>query len=324
MAKEKTESGKLAVEYIQKYGGQLSKRSVATLLAQERPDLFKTVEAARYLIRYHTGNNGKKSRRNKEQNTFFCRHPEPQPTDYFFDLAKENSKILLLSDIHVPFQDKAALDLAVNYGVKKGVDTVILNGDTFDHYAESSHQKSYNKNDPEEDFEQYQDFLFELRCAFPDATIIFKKGNHEKRWERWFIQNGMGKLLAINQFEYSKIMNFDEYKIQLVEDYTTITVAGLNIIHGHEYNGSGGVNPARWLSLRTGESTICGHFHRSSGHTERSHRGDITSYWSTGHLSIERPQYMAYNNWNHGFAMIIKEGKFFHVKNKQIHEGMIL
>jgi len=320
------EISRVTQEYIEKYAGELSKKMISELMHDERPDLYKTAEYARSSVRFFTGNQGKKSRRHIETNKrFFSAYPEPMPEDYFYDITEEKAKILLLSDIHVPFQDKEALDIAVNYGVKKNSNIIILNGDTFDHYSESRHEKDYRKRDPIEDYEQYQDFLFELRCAFPDARIIMKLGNHELWWEKWFIRNGMGKFLEVPHFQYDKIMKLEEHNIQLVPDYATITIAGLNVIHGHEYKGGGGgVNPARWLSLRAGESTICGHFHRSSEHTERTHRGDIISYWTTGHLAQQRPRYMPYNRWNHGFAFIIKEGRYYHVKNKRIHKGLVL
>jgi len=320
-----TEAGEVALEYIHKYGQQLSKRAIADMLYKERPDLYKDSESARTKIRHHTGSGGKRSRKHSDNDRlFFSHHPEPAIGEMFYDISAENAKLLILSDVHVPFHDKKALDIAVNYGISHCADTIILNGDIFDHYTESTHEKDLGKRDPEYDYEQYQDFLFELRCAFPEAKIIFKLGNHENRYIKWFIRNGMGKMLNIQHWQYENIMRFDEHKIQMIDHYVTITCASLNIIHGHEYKGGGGINPARWLSLRAGESTTCGHFHRSSEHNIKTHRGDIQTYWSAGCLSQLNPLYMPYNNWNHGFQFVIKEGEMFYMKNKRIYGNQIL
>ena len=322
------EQREIVIAYIEKYAGVLSKKAIGQMLFTERPDLFNDDEHARQRVRYYCGQTGKRDRYEEHAdrgNLFFSDFPEPPIKNLYHDIGDEKSRILLISDIHVPFHDKTALDTAINYGINAGADRVILNGDTFDHYTESTHDKDLGNRDPEKDYEQYQALLFNLRCAFPDAKILFKIGNHEHRYHRWFIKSQMADMLKIKAFRYEHIMQFEQYQVEHVDDYTTITVAGLNIIHGHEYRGGGGsVNPARWLSLRTKDSAICGHFHRSSEHNEKKHRGDIQTWWSAGCLCDLTPKYMPYNNWNHGFAFVIKDGEYYHVKNKRIFQGQIL
>ena len=315
------------MEYVKKYADRLSKKGIAKLLHEENPELYTNPEDARCCVRYVTGALGKKNRQMNslaENERFFSPYPEKQIENKFYDLTQEKAKILLLSDIHVPFHDKRAVDTAFNYGVKHSADVILLNGDIFDHWSESTHEKEYRNRDLAWDYEQYLDFLFEVRCAFPQAKILFKMGNHENRYERALQRSHLKELLGLDYFQYEKVMQFEQLGIESIAEFMTVTVAGLNIIHGHEYKGGGGVNPARWLSLRTGESTICGHFHRTSEHSTKSHRGEITSYWSTGTLADLNPRYMAYNGWNHGFAFLIKEQEFFFVKNKRIHDGTIL
>lgn len=320
-----TEKQHVALEYIEKYAAMHSKRHIATMMFDERPDQFNSVEGARTMVRYMTGNCGKKTRQHsKRDRLFFGQYPETEPFELYYEIKAEKAKILVIGDTHVPFQDKAALDAAMNYGIKVGADHVILNGDNFDHYHESRFEKDPRKRDPVLDYEQYQDFLFELRCAFPKAKIILKKGNHEKRYERWFIQNNMGKLLDIQHFQYEKIMNLDEYKVTLLEEPTTIMIGKLNLLHGSEYPGGGGINPARWLSLRVYEPAACGHFHKTSEHTTKKHRGEMVTYWSFGCLCGLNPLYRPYNDWNHGFGFIVKENGDFQVKNKRIWKGKVV
>ena len=328
MGASKHEQKEVTINYINRYGGQLSKKKISEKLYEDRPDLYTNAEQARVSVRYYCGQNGK-ARNGQRLHTdnnrlFFADHPEPQLTNVFRKIENDKARILVIGDVHVPFHDKKAVDAAFNYGLRSGTDIVILNGDLFDHYSESTHGKELGNRNPEHDYHEYQSFLFELRCAFPGARIIFKVGNHENRYFMWFVRAGMADMLQIHKFRYEEIMNFAEYGIDLVDEYATIEVAGLNIIHGHEYAGGGGINPARWLSLRTGESTMCGHFHRTSEHSQKVHRGDIQTWWSVGALCDLRPRYRPYNNWNHGFAFIVKDGEMYHVKNKRIYNGVIL
>jgi len=53
-----TESGKVVCEYLKKYGNTIGKHAMARLLIKDRPDLFKSKESARSLIKYYTGSFG--------------------------------------------------------------------------------------------------------------------------------------------------------------------------------------------------------------------------------------------------------------------------
>ena len=54
-----------------------------------------------------------------------------------FYIPKGQNNILVLSDIHIPYQDNKALELAINYGIENKVNAIYLNGDTIDMYQGS-------------------------------------------------------------------------------------------------------------------------------------------------------------------------------------------
>jgi hypothetical protein len=114
--------------------------------------------------------------------------------------------------------------------------------------------------------------------------------------------------------------------IEWVEDKRVIRSGKLACLHGHEFaGGGGGVNPARWLFLRTGENAVCGHFHRTSEHSEPSLSREARAAWSTGCLCDMRPSYMPHNKWNHGFAWIdVEVDGHFALKNLRIINGKVL
>lgn len=238
-------------------------------------------------------------------------------------LPKAVERCLVLSDIHVPFHDPAALRIAIEYGIAQKPDAVLLNGDTMDFYAVSFHERDPRKVDWQGELDGGRKLLHMLRTAFPDIPIYFKAGNHEIRLERHLMQHAP-ILLGAPEFELPSLLRFGEYGIEYIPNKTNVYAGKLNIIHGDEYKGSGGVNPARWLSLRTGEPALCGHFHRTSAHMDRTIRHDVRGWWSTGCLCELTPDYLPYNQWNHGFAIVhINKDGTFEVENLGIIEGKV-
>jgi len=99
----------------------------------------------------------------------------------------------------------------------------------------------------------------------------------------------------------------------------------LPILHGHEYGGFGvgGVNPARGLSLKSFSSSLVGHSHRTSSHSERDINDKVMSWFSTGCLCGLHPEYAILNKWNQGFCYIDTDGQEFAVNNFKIHKGKV-
>ena len=64
--------------------------------------------------------------------------------------------------------------------------------------------------------------------------------------------------------------------------------------------------------MRVQETILCGHWHRTSEHTETTGISrKVSSCWSVGCLCDLSPDYAIVNRWNHGFAIvdIDKDGK---------------
>ena len=317
---------KLLDEYVPRFGPHTTKLGLAKKLHEEHPKIFKSIEYARGRIRSYCGMNGAKNRKNNQcinnNKHFILLDPEVLTPQMTYEITAEKANILALMDVHVPFHDIKAVETAVEYGLKNNANIILFNGDIFDHTTNGKYEKDPKKRDFEEDYYQYTAFLFEMRCAFPTAEFIFKIGNHELWWGKHFIRNGMGGILNVSHFEYSKVMGFEELGIRMVQDYTTIKVGKFNVLHGHEYKGGAGSDrPAKWLSLRTYDSAICGHWHKTDDFFINSHGGNQLSYHSVGCLSQLNPQYMPYNRWNHGFLFMEKDGNDVEIKNKRLSKN---
>lgn len=232
-------------------------------------------------------------------------------------------RVLRMSDLHIPYHAKDAIEIAIRYGKDNGADTILLSGDVFDFYAISRWEKDPRKRNLGAEIESGRRFLGYLRSEFPDADIIFKEGNHEERWES-YLRSKAPELLGLEEFSWQGVYRLNDHGIDHVGDRRPIKLGKLMDIHGHEYrfNISNPVNPARGLFLRGKVHAICGHFHQSSQHSEKRLDNHVISTWSTGCLCDLHPDYAPINNWNHGFVFAeIGQNGEFSVRNLRISHG---
>lgn len=338
-----TKKKKLAVEYLIKYPVTPVK-TIARMLVSDHPDLFaddsdehRCIERARTLLRYYTGQTGKKNRkyakeiltpdkRKKLSESDSVRLPQSDAKDWKpYVLPKECRHLGILSDIHIPYQDNAALELAMLYLLDRGVDSILLNGDTVDFYSISRFSKDPSKLGIREEIERAKDFLYGLRSMFGDKVkIIWKDGNHDERFMH-YIMNRTPEFFGLNGFDIPSLLELEKLKIDHVSERRIIKAGKLNIIHGHEVpHAFSPVNAARGLFMKMKTNAACGHFHATSEHAEKNANNEIIGCWSIGCLSELHPQYMPINKWNHGFAEVeIDEDGGFEFHNHKIINGKI-
>ncbi len=234
--------------------------------------------------------------------------------------------MLLLSDVHIPFHDPQALELALDYGAAQRPTMILLNGDIADHFNLSKWETNPKLRDFGGEIRSLRFFLAGLRSRFGrQCRIIYKHGNHEERFER-FLRLKAPELLDIPQFDWANVFGMDEHRIELIRQKRPIRLGKLNVLHGHEHQRtiSAPVNPARGLYLRCKAHAICGHWHQTSSHSEKNVEGKVITTFSTGCLCEMHPEYAPINSWSQGaaFVEIDKDGGF-HVENFRIVGGKI-
>lgn len=326
MARKIDETCKIIFEYLEKWGN-LPSLTLAKKIYSENKSAFTNIDGVRTRIRYLRGTTGDKHRQQLRTLDFIEQNPyalPPSESDEWFTFTIEGvDRIGVLSDIHIPYQNNIALTCALDYFKQRNVDCILLNGDIIDSYQVSEHQKDPRKRHLAEEIQLLKDFFQMLKSQFPKVRIIYKLGNHEERYEKYLMVKAP-ELLDIPDFEFKNILKLDSLGVEYQTCAKQIfRYKSLNIIHGHELGKFfiPSVNPARGLFLRAKTSTICGHFHRTSEHTEKDLNGKLTKYWSTGCLCTLNPLWMPVNNWGHGAAIITGSGEDFHVENFSIIDG---
>lgn len=328
MIKEKP-SGKIVKQYLAKFPNTPT-RTLAKVVINDYPSIFLDFEQARGLIKYYRGllksqQPTDKTFINQKKHDFKNPFELPESDAKQFEqfvLPKGNNRILFLSDIHIPYHDIEALTIALKYGKEKKINTIYLNGDIMDCYQASDHEKDPTKRNLKYELEATAEFLQSLKKYFPEAKIYFKEGNHEKRWKR-YLRRCAPALLGIEDFELPVILKFGELGIEWIANETPVIAGKLNIIHGNEYRGFG-ISPAKQYFDRAGENIIGGDKHRTSEFIKRSIGNKVEGGWSVGCLCELYPEYMAFNNWNLGFAYIEINNDTFIIENKKVINGKLL
>lgn len=319
-------------EYLKKFPNTPN-AALSRKIYKENPTSFIDVETIRSQIRYITGNTGTKNRNSSTNKNLFTAPkksndyllPESYSNDYTpFEIKQ--SRILIISDLHFPYQNNEAITLALDYGKSKKIDCILINGDLIDFANISRHERDFRARSIAEEFDAVRVFLKSIRLHFPKVKIVFKHGNHDERWEK-FLYSKAPEIFDVNDFQLEVLLRLGELKIETVKDKRPIKIGKLTALHGHELagGGAGGVNPARGTFLKTLSNVIVGHYHKTSSNTETTMNGDVIAVNSVGCLCDLNPLYMPINKHNLGFAyceLNIKTGEY-HLENLKIVKGKI-
>jgi predicted phosphodiesterase len=320
-------------------------KSLARLMYKRKSNklLFKDDEDCRSTLRYIEGKRGSKLAKLVKETEFYKEEARPynpykipDSDEIAFDpyFIKATGRIAVVNDIHVPYHSVQALTVFIDHCKKNKVNLLIINGDFWDFYGLSRFLKDPRKRRFADEINigiQLLELLQkELKCK-----IIFKPGNHDDRFLHYLWQK-LGEIDQLADLEEIKNLTLESIvkkrspnlDIEFVGTKQIIRANDLNIVHGHEFASSimSPVNIARGLYLRAKASTMCGHHHRSSEHTEMNIDGKIVTTWSIGSLCELHPEYMPINSWNWGFAIVEldENGTDFQVHNKRIFKGKVL
>ena len=301
---------------------------LARIIYNDNPLLFSNVDNARTSLRaieHKTGNQKRVIKSvdmpTRPKNPYNL--PESDEAIYQpYDLKAK--RLLVLSDIHIPYHSIDALTCAFDYAKGEKPDAILLNGDTLDFFGLSRFAKDPKARSFAHELKTFKEFMDVLKSTF-DAKIYFKIGNHEERYFH-FLWMKAHEIVGVEEFELENIIKSRAEGIEIIKDKRIMKAGDLNIIHGHEFGGSvfSPVNIARGLFLKGKVSAMQGHNHQTSEHTESNMNGEITTTWSLGCLCELHPAYLPINKWNWGMALIDIDGQNFEVRNKRIHNGKVL
>mgnify|MGYP006266621791 CR=1 FL=1 len=337
------QSGTIVKEYLRRFPN-VATRALARKIYNENKLLFRDYEGARATVNYYRGKLGSSKgggNRHLESNEFYKEKnfsimdkenrfglPASHAGEKgIFEFGVRENKVLVLSDLHIPYHDIKALTAALEFGKEKGCNAILLNGDIIDCCLLSKFEKNPKARSFKEEVIAVKEFFEVLRKLFPKAKIVWLKGNHDMRYEK-FLYSKCAEIFDDTYDTLEQRLDLKKYRIELLDEGVLVHVGKLMVTHGHLMIRGvfAPVNPARGIFLRAKDSLLIGHCHQVSEHTERTLGDKVISCWSTGCLCTLNQHYDPHNTkHSHGFAYIeVKKDGEYNVYNKRIIKGKIV
>jgi len=324
----------IAREYIEKYieigiknNRGFSKRYIATVLFNEHPDTFNSIEAARTTVRFVLDAKGTRDRHKKVENEIarrFAMIPSPVeelPNPEAFIVPERFKNMGVVADTHGLFCDMDALKLAIEFLAKHKCDSILINGDGLDCYQFSRFDKSPLVVDR---FYEEQEWGVEVLKLLQDTfgQVFFKEGNHDLR-RKQSVDKLAGQFPDLYDMgSYKNFLSFERSKVEFIEDYRHVRFGKLNIFHGHEYQGGGGIHVAYNRLNKAMDNVMSAHSHKTQSVFRTNINGELYGSWSIGCLCNLHPRYNPKNDWSQGFARVERESDgMFEVMNRMIVNG---
>jgi len=312
---------------------EASSIGLAKRARKEHPELFRSVENARSMVRLIRGTRGKNKMHLATQPKPLGKAGQkpampPSLADPWlpFDLGN-GMRVGSISDVHIPYHHEVAFEAAVDDLVKRKIDILLINGDFADFYKISRWQQDPRHRSFSTERLAVIQGLEWLRYKFgKKVRIVYKLGNHEERWNH-FIWNQAPEIYDLPQMRIDQLLDFDKYGIELVEDQRAVLAGKLTIFHGHELPKglTNPVNQARGAFLRTNDATLTAHGHTTSSQPHPTWDKKEYFSWSQGCLCEMHPAFARINKWNlgHAFIEVYQSGEYDVLNMRITNDGRV-
>lgn len=159
--------------------------------------------------------------------------------------TSEDSRVLVIGDIHLPFEREGYLEFCKEQYKKWNCNKVVFIGDIID-----SHYSSYHETDPDglgggQELQLCIDRIKDWYEAFPEAYVT--TGNHDAIIMRKAFSSSIPKVWIK---EFNDVLNTPNWKW-----VPEVIIDGVRYVHGHKSS------KARVAAKRDMISTVTGHFH---------------------------------------------------------------
>lgn len=165
------------------------------------------------------------------------------------------SRVLWIPDVHIPYHDERALNLALKAGKVMQPDVAVILGDFADFYAVSSHDKDPQRaGDLQYEVGIVREKLREIKKLGAKRNI-YVSGNHEDRLSRYLATRAPALFNTVN---IKTVLGLDEIGFEFVPYKRSIRLGKVRVTHD---TGSSGPNAHRKAMNDFQGSCVIGHTH---------------------------------------------------------------
>lgn len=231
-------------------------------------------------------------------------------------------RIARLCDMHVPFEDKIAVNAAFEFVTKIQPDEIDID-EWHDFYSVSRFSKDPDRIDSlQDELDVVFTYMGDLRKRCPNAKITMLKSNHTDRLQK-YLWNNAPALSNLRCLELPILMRLDELKIGYAD---FVSRRGVNLSkHGNVIRKYSAYT-AHWEFEREGMSGMSGHSHRLAKF-RHSVRGGKYQWMECGCLCGLNPEYYdGIPDWQHGIGLLQYKGntRHFSMSDLDVIDGEIL
>ena len=220
--------------------------------------------------------------------------------DAFIRLDME--RIAFVGDIHAPFHDESAVELAYDFLAWFKPHTVYVLGDIVDFYTLSRFDSDPDRvRGLQSEIDSAVEILAKIRkIVGKESKMIFKEGNHEYRLTRYLWRNP--ELGNFRDMQLPSMLKFSDFDISYSPYREILHSNSFLIEHGDIARKFSGYT-AKGMMDKRGASGISGHTHRLGVH-HRSHYGGVLSWYENGCLCRLDPEFIiGLPDWQQGFTI---------------------
>ena len=162
----------------------------------------------------------------------------------------KNSRVLVISDLHIPYHHQDAFDFLKALKKKYKPDLVINIGDELDQHAISMHDSNPDLPSAGDELQLSRKYVYELEKIFPRMTLVHS--NHSSLVYRRALKYGLPKDYLKSYNEYLGVGPGWEW----VDDLTITLSDGTRCFFTH-----GMSSDVLKLSMQMGKHCVQGHYH---------------------------------------------------------------
>lgn len=226
----------------------------------------------------------------------------------------------VINDLHIPFHDSRAINLAISVFKDVGIDTLYINGDLVDFYAINFHGPKHPivGSHLEDEISQTRLWLKRFKDELPGVDIHYVFGNHEHRLERFML--AYAKALY-GYVSLDKLLELDRLKIKWTPYNQRVRVLGSDVFVQHSPPSYGKSGSMTSLEKDVDQTTIYGCTHREQKSTRTGKSGQIYYCYFNGwlgstSLTPEHTEVFSYakghDSWQQCFALVgVDKGQGF-------------
>ncbi len=215
------------------------------------------------------------------------------------------AKILVVGDLHLPFQNKAAVRKVLQAIKREKPSHVVQIGDLYDFYNFSRFSKKNlltSRKELKAARKAAVDFWQQVGRFAPRAKRYQILGNHDVRATKR-VADKVPELVEFVEDAFKPLFTFKGVET-IYDTREELKIHGIIFIHGYR---SGLGDHMRY----NGTSTVCGHSH-VGGVVFRQYRGRVIWELNAGYLANEKSEPLKYrpqatSNWTLGYGLITIE-----------------